>query len=178
MNLRQWLNENPAVSTVAAVVLLVLCIGFVLYQVGAVGGPQVSGNKYFYDRNTGELFVDSSEKVPPITTDSGEYDGQPAGVVARIYACGECGSYHGMTPEEVEEAGARIGVLEMYPIKIKEVMENGNWEQIQQPPDAYRQLRRPQDEQWISASSQQGIQLERNAPIQCEDQTQIRTCLP
>ena len=46
--------------------------------------------EYYYDLNTGELFEDKAG-LGPIETASGPYGSMPAGVIAVVFACRECG---------------------------------------------------------------------------------------
>ncbi|MCG8585699.1 MAG: hypothetical protein MI757_13410 [Pirellulales bacterium] len=47
--------------------------------------------QYFFDLNTGELF-EERHAVGPVETDSGPYNGMPAGVRAIVFACHDCSS--------------------------------------------------------------------------------------
>lgn len=124
MKIRDYLNQNSSVGILAAVVLLVISL-FIIYRqlTGSGGGPRIT-ELYYYDLNTGRVFVAPIEAVPPIETDSGDYQGEPAGVRANIFACGSCRkSYAGMTPEEIESAGADLAYLQKYPPDAKAAIE-------------------------------------------------------
>jgi hypothetical protein len=112
MGLRAKLNDNPVVSVVAATALLLVCISVVLLQFGEEGAS--FKERYFYDVNTGKIFIDSGRA--PIKAPSGPTDdGEPAGMRATIYACGECrGSYAGMTRQAIEQADATLAYVERY----------------------------------------------------------------
>ncbi|MEM8496101.1 MAG: hypothetical protein AAF663_12030 [Planctomycetota bacterium] len=92
INLREWLNDNSAVTTIAAVVLLMVALGVMLVTVtggGGGGGFEPPTQRFFYDLNTGELFPVAIDELPPI--DRGEPfmlpNGQsiPAGVEAFVF---------------------------------------------------------------------------------------------
>ena len=83
---RRWLNQRPklaiAFACTAAVVLLVAVL-----RTGNDSLPRLKPIKkaWFYDLNTGELFVAGDDLVPPIEAPSGPLpDGGPAGVRAYV----------------------------------------------------------------------------------------------
>src|SRR5688572_11816004 len=104
MKARDWMNNNSALVTIAAVVLLVISLGVIIMQTkprGSVGPVEL----YYYDLNTGKLFVAMSDQNPPIDAPSGGFrgpDGPPAGVRAHVFGCGNCGNLEGKTVEEIE----------------------------------------------------------------------------
>ncbi len=52
--------------------------------------PRLTGN-YYYDLNTGKLFVAATDDFPPIEAPSGPApDGRKAGVRAYVFSCGDC----------------------------------------------------------------------------------------
>jgi hypothetical protein len=110
LSLREKLNERPALVTSAAVLTLALALGAIWYRyAGPVDRP--SPDAYYFDLNTERVIV-SEVANPPIETDSGAHDGQPAGVEVAIYSCGQCAErYTGMTARQVKQAGARIAYL-------------------------------------------------------------------
>ena len=86
--LRQWVNDNSAVVTVAAVVVLVLAVLFIFR--GQFGGGIDIPNAdelqaYFYDTVTEEVFVDKQNKIPPFVNEAGHEC-----VKVRMYTCGNC----------------------------------------------------------------------------------------
>lgn len=92
LDLRNWLNDNSAITTIAAVVLLMVALGIMLMTVTGGGGGgsfPTPTHKYFYDLNTGELFPVPLQELPPI--ERGEPyalpNGQtvPAGVEAMVF---------------------------------------------------------------------------------------------
>ena len=84
MNIRQWLNENSALSTVIAVVMLVCALGYLVMS-NTQSGPRGPKNYWFYDLEDKELFAASIESVAPIEAPSGG-----EGVRAFVYGCGDC----------------------------------------------------------------------------------------
>lgn len=88
MGVRTWLNENPAIATGAAALLLVVMLGMLFLQ---MRGPQhdLPQEVYFLDLDTNELFAGPRDASPPVEAPSGGL-----GVRAHVHTCGEC------TPEQ------------------------------------------------------------------------------
>lgn len=114
MKLRDWMNNNSAVVTVGAVVILILSLGYIVWSSKSGGyGPRVI-DVYYYDLNTNKLFTAKSDQIPPIETESGPVQGSnaPAGVRAYVFACNDCS----------DEADRFIGWLEMYTPDAKAIL--------------------------------------------------------
>ena len=121
MNVRDWLNQNSALTTMAAVVILICALGFAMCHLTKSRGVGSSiGETYYYDLVEGKVFGGPMlDVLPPIDAPSGpiSHGGQEkqAGLRAYIFDCGGCSTdYLDMTPQEVEEAGGRIAYLEMF----------------------------------------------------------------
>ena len=85
--LRKWINDNPkiviAITTVSACVLLVVVI-MLLWPKGTEK-VDLGEKEWFYDLNTGKLFVAKQGLTPPIEAPSGPLsNGRPAGVRAYV----------------------------------------------------------------------------------------------
>ncbi len=121
MNPREWLNQNSALTTVATVVLLICALGFAMCHLtkSSFSGTALS-KSYYYDLVEGKVFGGPLLNVlPPIDGPNGPIsDGdqqKKAGLRAYIFDCGGCSTdFEGMTLQEVEAAGARIGYLELF----------------------------------------------------------------
>lgn len=121
---RMWLSENPQVATIVAVVIIAISWIFI-YRYSSPPSYGPIPDAYFYDMNTGELFTAPSDRNPPIETDSGPYTGEfcppklresgglPAGVIAHVFACGDC-----------SEENRKIAYVEMYTPRLKQMLEN------------------------------------------------------
>ncbi len=115
---REWVNrQNPKVMLGIAgfclVILVVIGIGQlrdgkVVTRVGS------SNNKsWFYDLNTGRLFTERSDKLPPFEVSSGPLaNGEPAGVRAYVF------SYS----DQPNDSNRFIGYLEKLTPRGKELM--------------------------------------------------------
>lgn len=93
MQLREFLNRYSPVVTAISAVLLVGLFVYVVVEIWRGGGAdrqQPTPMAYFYDQNTRELFAAPAATAVPAETPSGSFDGEPAGVRAHVYACGQC----------------------------------------------------------------------------------------
>ena len=150
MDIKRKIEEHRFVVLVTCVLTL---IGIGVYSIPRFvamvqGGPShVPASRelmaYFYDQNKGELFIAPARDQGPVATDSGSYEGRPAGVRAHVYACRSCDD-----PEDrfiawlempVEEfMGDDPDVLEKYQPVV------GEDEEI-----AFAMVRRVKDKQWV-----------------------------
>jgi len=166
MSMRDWMNNNPAIVTIGAVLVLVVCLVLIIMRVTG-GNPSRNMDLYFYDRNTEKVFVATSKQDPPIETDSGSYDGEPAGVRIHIYGCGECDeNFEGMTPEQIEEAEGMVGYLEKYTPDAKEAMQADNNGQPNYESIRRGHMVRPFDGDegdWVQSESEDGLDITQRA---------------
>jgi hypothetical protein len=191
MPARDFLNNNSAVVTILALVVLVGALGAIIWNSGGGGGQEFM-QRYYYDLNTGKLFVDSKSKIAPIDAPSGPYNGKQGGVSAVVFGCGECqSSYDGMTQEEVEEAGAIIGWLEMLTAEAKKEMEQtksgqrapggpGGQSVRDLRPMTFmegRLVKYPSEEDWYDAGSQDAMTLRSEAQTRCAS-GRLKVCSP
>lgn len=148
---RQWLNDHPGIIiivTVASVLMLLVVTIAVLIPERPARIPE-SKKAWFYDLNTGELFVDKADKVPPVEAPSGPLpNGQPAGVKAYVLTY----------VSEPNEAERFIGFLETTdPNAQKSATEASEAETA-----SHRQwgrgmlIRTLDDERWVRGDSGQG----------------------
>lgn len=86
--MRATAQRRPGPVAAGVVVFFAAVVAMVLL---ARRPKPIDGRQYFYDMNTGELFIVPRGTIAPIVTPSGPHEGQPAGVQASIYACGDCG---------------------------------------------------------------------------------------
>ena len=150
VNTRRRINTNPRLIisiTAASVLVLVVTIGLLM------PGEAVKVKEYekgwFYDLNTGQLFVAKSDAVVPVEAPSGPLpQGGPAGVRAYVF------SYS----DEPNEANRFIGFLEIPDPEVKkkrvEPIEStaGGAERWGQG----RLICRVGDKQWVPANDAKG----------------------
>jgi hypothetical protein len=145
LEVRKWINANPRIVVsiaCAAVLLLLVTLGLLMS-----GNPPVkvdeSEKGWYYDSNSGRLFVARMDKQPPIQAPSAE--AEPAAVKAYVFTYAD----------EPNEAERFIGFLVMpdpnasLSADISHLSGVRRW--------AYGKLiRRPADDEWVPADSQEG----------------------
>ena len=194
MSLRDSMNNNSALVTLAAVVLLVVALGWIILKSKGPSGASQFKSQYYYDLNTGTIFAADSSEMPPIETPSGpDKTGNPAGVRARVFACGDCRrSYVGMTEAQMEEAGAFIAFIEKFTPEFKKAVEEPK-EAVAEPTEAtgvpgdpnYRRpggggrmmmeggqgllIRQVNGEKWLSMRSREAQKITTTFGTKCPD---------
>jgi len=170
MGLRNTLNRNPTLTTIGALVLVGLCL-FASSWLTFTGGITPPESHYFYDLNTGEIFVDKLQRGP-ITTSSGQTDeGGAAGVKAFIFTCGSCGaSYAGMTADEVSATGATFAYLQRPEGRTTEF--HGK-----EPIEVSYVVTAPDNINWVSAGSRAGRKI-KNRGLDCGEGVTPELCFP
>ncbi len=81
MGIRETLNQNPAITTGATAGIIVLALGFILYQSFGSSGPSIPTKSFFTTDDGATYFADDIKLVPPF-----EKDGKQA-VQAFVYTC-------------------------------------------------------------------------------------------
>ncbi|MBA7654868.1 hypothetical protein ES703_62761 [subsurface metagenome] len=170
---RKWINKNPrliiGITCASMFVLLLIVIGQLAPE------ETVKTREYkkawFYDLNTGELFVARSDAIPPIEAPSGPLpNGQPAGVRAYVFSFSD----------EPNEFNRFIGFLEIPDPQAKKngapPAESGaggarRWGQD-------RLIRRVKDKQWVPANSEQGQAILRKISLPDRTGRHTRYCPP
>lgn len=159
MSIRDFLNNNSALVTILAVVLLIVALGFIVMQLGGGGNRVRTIPVYYYDLDTGELFERESDTIPPVETSSGEMNG----VRAFVFACNDCS----------DESDRFVGYLEMFTQEAKEILEMAPEDRPEDVPyDFYesgRLVKTPESDRWFEANSPQGFQIMESVREQCPD---------
>ena len=188
MSIREYLNNNSAVATILAVVLLIVALGVIYWtSSGSSRGPIAV---YYYDMNTKKL-VEATGQTPPFDTGSGQYtytgnDVGPAGVMVQVYSCTDsCDDIEpGMTAEQVEAAGGHIAYFSRHTTEGKQLIEQGNAGGEIDPamydnPEVTSQLyAAPGSEQWESEMSEAGQQILSRYGSECPAGERATPCLP
>jgi len=149
--LRKWINKNPRIIvsvTVASVLILLVIIGLSMPQKAVTTTVKEYKRAWFYDPNTGKLFVAKSDAVF-VDTPSGASAGErrlPVKAYVFSYAC------------EPNETNRFIGFLEMPNLVVKkEGLEPvGSRASGAEQWGQGRLIRRVDDEQWVPADSNEG----------------------
>jgi len=161
MGLRTWLNNNSAVTTIGAVVLLLVALVVLSWTNGLFGSGSGGVDSYYYDLKTKKLFTADAQKVPPITAPSGANNG----VLAHVFSCGDCSA-----------ASSRyVGWLEKFtPATKKKLEKTHTFMEINPQTDL---IRLPQGKsKWVPSSSMMGSKIITHAhTVKCK---QPKTCYP
>ena len=148
---REWINKNPRLIIGITCASVFVSLLVVIAQLAPEETVKTREYKkvWFYDLNTGELFVARSEQIPPISAPSGPLpNGEPAGVRAYVFSFSN----------EPNESNRFIGFLEIPDPQAKKdraaPAEPGaggaqRW-------GRGRLIRRVEDKQWVPANSNQG----------------------
>lgn len=161
---RRWINQNPriiiAITAVSVFIFLPILIWFICTLIPEKPLEEVglSDKAWFYDLNTGQLFVGRDDQIPPIEAPSGPLrietptgplrNGGPAGVKAYVL------SY----VDEPNESERFIAFLETsVPKAIMQRLESIKPKTNGAKPWGYGKLiRRLKDKHWIPGDSDQG----------------------
>ena len=81
MGIRETLNKNPGITTGATAAIILIAIGFIIYQLSGGGAPSVATEAYFTIDDGKTWFADDINKIPPF-----DKDGKQA-VKAYVYKC-------------------------------------------------------------------------------------------
>ncbi len=177
---------------------LISCIGFglLLSVVGAafltVGSAPTYQpvDVYFYDLNTGKLFIGKSSDIPPIDAPSGNLmqDGnatdQQAGVKAYVYSCDDC---------SVEDSRF-VGWLETYTPQLKLQLEDPEALMSSDPDSMEAEIDMMQvfeqghliakpvepgaEPDWVPATAEEGFALVQEVQETCGPATIPQPCMP
>ncbi len=120
MNIREYLNNNPAVVTIAAVVLLLVCLGLIVNSLMG-SSSQRDVDVWYYDVASGRLMVAKSQ-LSPIEGEAG-----PA-MRAYLFSCGDCEDKvddidNGMSYAELKAMGVHVGYVSKYSDADKQKLE-------------------------------------------------------
>ncbi len=149
--IREWINRSPKIVLSVSVVSVVVLLGIVIWLSLPKKVVEVEHYEkdWFYDLNTGKLFVAKRGQLPPIKGPTGPLpNGEPAGVRAYVFSFSS----------EPNEADRFIGFLEttdpnvdkssIGPIDLRvsgaEIWGKG------------RLIRKVEDDQWVEANSNEG----------------------
>ncbi|MBA7477059.1 hypothetical protein ES707_12457 [subsurface metagenome] len=171
---RGWLNrQNPKIIIGITVVCGLLLLTTVIVLLSGPEAPKVKEYKkgWFYDLNTGKLFVAKSKLIPPIEAPSGPLpDGSLAGVKAHVFT-------YVYEPNESERF---IGFLETSDpnaekdssVSAKPKTDGAaSW-------GRGKLFRRIEGEKWVSGSSREGRAILEEVLLPNENGERARSCRP
>ena len=143
MSWRTILNQYPWAAIPVAGVVLFLSVVWLSWWTW----PRGEGNRqlmaYFYDMNSKQLFTAPVNTPVPIETETGPYQGMPAGVRAHVYSCGPL----------LKDTEPFIGYLEI-PTEAAPADQRPPGVTISEDSEEGRVLiRRPEDDRWHALES-------------------------
>ncbi len=172
-DLRRWINRQDPRLIIGITVFTVLMLIGVIGLFSGPGAPEVQEFKkaWYYDLNTGKLFVAKGGLIPPIEAPSGPLpDGSPAGVRAYVFTFAA----------EPNESDRFIGFLETTDPNAgingsgSEGGRRGGFASWGQG----KLIRRVEDEKWVSGSSKEARAILDEAFAPDENAERPRSCPP
>jgi len=188
MGLRETINQNSAVVTVGAVVLLIIALGVTVCSISGGGtsatGPGV-GQQWFLDEGTNKLFAAEADAVPPIQAPSGK-----DGVRAYVFTCDKnCGGHNldGKGLDELEELGLFVGYVEKISPRGIEHMERIKQEHgddmavsllMSERLMEFTLVRQVGSERWYPFVAPQATKIQSDPHTKCQDRRFAKPCMP
>lgn len=167
--MRDSVARRPLI--VAAVAILVLLAsGGAIWWHAAAPPPLRQPRLWYMDLNKGQLFAGSGD-LAPIEAPGGPVNHVPTGVLAHVYACGDCSN-----------AGDRsVAWLETLDPAVQKAMGSGATylsiaDATASDFNGGRRVQRPKDGEWVDAYSEEGTAIQQ--PPACPGGAASKPCLP
>lgn len=177
MQIRDWMSDNQPIVAGVAILILILSFGYMTCTLvgGPGGGSYTNINEFFfYDTNTGELFVESINAVPPIPapSDIEQNTGRLSGVRAYVFSCTDCS----------DRSSHEIRYLQRYTPRGKKMLEQYQDGQesdlIMMSPESDSEIKRPGDEAWHPVMSPMAQEIFDEVYRECENGKRPAECFP
>jgi hypothetical protein len=81
MGIREKLNENPRITTGATAGIIVIALGFIIYQLVGGGGPDIPDEAWYTVDDGETFFADDINKIAPF-----DHEGKQA-LRAQVFTC-------------------------------------------------------------------------------------------
>jgi len=174
-------KKKALLSGLLLVLVLTAAAVMVSRLAGGTRPPGVSSNAYYYDLNTGELFVDKAGLIPPIDAPSGPLKGTAdtkAGVRAYVFTCGED-----------SESDRFIAWIETYTPETQKILIDSNEIKtshplvgqggaVASPLVALTNTNTPDKVNWMPSQSLMGIKIVRGSTAPCPNGSFSKPCVP
>jgi hypothetical protein len=142
LGIREKLNENPAITTGATVLIIVIAVGFIIYSQLPTRGPKPPSQAYFSVDDGKTWFADDVKKMAPF-----DKDGKPA-VRVHLYKCGKNAPFVAYLERYIPEAKKQLEKIQAaggatgpeVGSQISMIMQNGV------------EYKKPGDPKWIKMS--------------------------
>ncbi len=129
MGIREKLNQNPRATTAATIAIVVIALGFIVWQL-IPQQPTVQTKQYYSNDDGKTWFADDMNKIMPF-----DKDGKPA-VKANVFRCGGTDF---------------VGYLEKYTDDVRKKVEAARAKpNADQAEDFPTVVKKPGDAKWLS----------------------------
>jgi len=191
MNVRQFMNENSALVTIACIGLLIVALGYIIWFTTMRGGSRNYGPRpiYYFDAATGQIFTAPSDEIPPIQSpgqDPG--DTVPKGYRVMLFSCSTCpDDVSGMSLEQLQQAGVNVGYMEAYKPDVKEMLiEARDYDGDGPPPEAFMQLEAQEEghlisangQEWVAMNTMEAQEIQMSSYTICGENARATPCYP
>ena len=160
MSLREFQKQYTAAIIGVAVGLLLCSVGFIVWGMmprGSANGDEYVRLAYYYDLNAKKLIEVPSTTVPPMQTDSGDYQGMAAGVKAHVFCCGP----------RMRDTQLFIGYLEVPVTELPEALRPSGMDLTDEEGEPLLAIRSEENETWLDPDSAAGKSLMENLSNRC-----------
>ena len=168
MQIRSYLEQHPLIAIALLVPAIAVTGLFVAWWIWPRSEVDPQARAYFYDLNTGELFVGPAGPGP-VATPSGLYQGRmPAGVRAHVYCCGP---YR-------QGSEKFIGYLEVPCTEIPESDRPRGMRVDSEVEGAEVLIRRVEGDTWYDAASLEGQRIKQEVGRRCPPERRLTYVTP
>jgi len=167
MKPRELVKQNPALSTIGAIILFVFCLGWIIWQRQPEPGQRID-QVYFLDTNTNRIFTarGTIEAVPAPSGPTEE--GNLAGYRARIVGCGGCGELTGKTLRKIRQ---------MDDVRVTHLEWRRGEPDATQPHSVPYAVSAPKPVKWTSSRTEGSDMIAANQ-LNCEEPDRRVACYP
>lgn len=149
-------SKKKIVVGIVAAAAVILAAIIVANQFGAVGGPSLPSQQWYFDIGTGQRFAGPIGTDPiPATSGAELKAGVPGGVMAHVYGCGSCDDSNALF----------TSYIEWLPTEHR-TMPQGQWgryKQVAAVTDGSTELK------WVGMATAEGQQVMVAAQAKCGD---------
>jgi len=166
MSAREFFNNNPAIVTGGAVLVLVLCLSAIACQLfGGRGGSSSDVKIVYYDVSSSSILL-----VPAKDRPTSPLADNPNAYRTMVLSCGECSDLSdGMSRADIEAAGMTIAYLNKDPDAANTGDPMMDRDMLVSSLDA--------PDNWLSSLSTQGSEIMGNV-WNCPDGSRAKPCQP
>lgn len=153
MGIRETLNKNPMITTGATIAVIVLAIGFIVWEVLPPRPPRIPTKAYFSDDDGATYFVDDIMLYPPF-----DHNGKEA-VRCFVFHCSGKGDFVGYLQKYTKDMATKANAARA----ASNMDELGNLDL-----DSAQEVKKPGDAKWIRVESHQA-EADKITNVTCPD---------